>query len=235
MTYAQIKKKVLFVEDDLELAELYNTRARTHHAGGSGRFHCLGVLCAIGRLRLKLHARAARIILLFATLTLSGADVQPDHDRSGIAALKEFCRMAKKPEPAAQLFLAVENGHCDVVTAILSKKGARLNVKETTFGMTALHVAASKGNKEIVELLLTRGADIEAKEDTGRTALHTAAFRGYMEIVKYLLEKGAKINAQTNDGKTPLDWALLSNKTEASNAIRQKGGKSGKEVKPPAA
>ena len=138
--------------------------------------------------------------------------------------------MAKKPEPAAQLFLAVENGHCDVVTAILSKKGARLNVKETTFGMTALHVAASKGNKEIVELLLTRGADIEAREDTGRTALHTAAFRGYMEIVKFLLEKGAKINAQTNDGKTPLDWAIINTKIDIAEAIRAAGGKCGKEL-----
>ncbi len=138
--------------------------------------------------------------------------------------------MAKKPDTASQLFLAVENGHCDAIAVMLSKKGARLNVKETTFGMTALHVAASKGNKEICELLLTRGADIEAKEDTGRTALHTAAFRGYMEIVTLLLEKGTKINAQTNDGKTPLDWAIINSKIDIAEAIRAAGGKCGKEL-----
>jgi ankyrin repeat protein len=138
--------------------------------------------------------------------------------------------MPKKPDTSSQLFLAVENGHSDMLEAMLSKKGARLNVRENLFGMTALHVAASKGDKTIVELLLTRGADIEAREDTGRTPLHTAAFRGYHEIVELLLLKGAKVNAQTNDGKTPLDWAILNSQVRIAETIRAAGGKYGKEL-----
>jgi len=143
--------------------------------------------------------------------------------------------MAKKVEGPNQLFLAAENGNKDAVEAVLAKKGMKVNAKESTFGMTALHVAASKGHIEIVELLLANGSDIEAKEETGRTPLHAAAFRGHAVVVEALLAKGANVNALTHDGKTPLDWALLSNKTDACNSIRVKGGKSGKEVKPAAA
>src|SRR5579862_7018293 len=143
--------------------------------------------------------------------------------------LRRKCIMAKKVEGPNQLFLAAENGNKDAVEAVLAKKGMKVNAKESTFGMTALHVAASKGHTEIVELLLANGSDIEAKEETGRTPLHTAAFRGHATVVEVLIAKGANVNALTNDGKTPLDWALLSNKTDACNSIRVKGGKSGKE------
>jgi len=138
--------------------------------------------------------------------------------------------MAKKLEAPNQLFLAAENGNKDAVEAVLAKKGLKVNAKESTFGMTALHVAASKGHIEIVELLLANGSDIEAKEETGRTPLHAAAFRGHAVVVEALLAKGANVNALTHDGKTPLDWAVLSQKSDVANFIRENGGKCGKDL-----
>ena len=139
--------------------------------------------------------------------------------------------MAKKPE-ASSLFFAAENNQRNVIETMLSRKGAKPNAKEPTFGMTALHIACSKGHKEIVELLLEKGSDIEAREETGRTSLHTASFRGQMGIVEFLLEKGANVNAQTNDGKSVLDWAMLSHNADVVTLISQKGGKCGKDLKP---
>jgi ankyrin repeat protein len=138
--------------------------------------------------------------------------------------------MTRKPEVSTQLFTAAESGQCSVLESILAKKGIKVNAKEPTFGMTALHLAASKGHKEAVEVLLENGSDIEAREDTGRTSLHAASFRGQLQVVEFLVAKGAKINAQTKDGKTPLDWAVLSQKSDVANFIRENGGKCGKDL-----
>jgi 26S proteasome non-ATPase regulatory subunit 10 len=61
-------------------------------------------------------------------------------------------------------------------------------------GWAPLHSAASIGNAELVEVLLTRGADVNAKNNGGRTALHYAASKGRLEIAQLLLTHGAKIN-----------------------------------------
>ena len=44
-----------------------------------------------------------------------------------------------------------------------------------TDGGTPLHYAAQKGHKEIIELLITNGADLNAKTGRGTTPLHLAA------------------------------------------------------------
>ncbi|KAL9070376.1 MAG: hypothetical protein Q9161_004935 [Pseudevernia consocians] len=50
--------------------------------------------------------------------------------------------------------------------------------KKTTWGDTALHRAASRGNVGIVELLLSNGADITATDRAGNTPLHLASSFG---------------------------------------------------------
>jgi len=59
----------------------------------------------------------------------------------------------------------------------------------------------------VVRLLLEKGANIEARDNTGRTALHWAAERGREEVVQLLLDKGADIEAEDNARRTPWHWA----------------------------
>ena len=140
--------------------------------------------------------------------------------------------MPKKSVVSEQLFYGAQNNRPELIEAVLSRKGVRVNAKETSFGMTALHVAASQGHTKVVEVLLQNGSDIEAREETGRTPLHTAAFRAQKQVVQILLEKGAKVNAQTKDGKTPLDWAIINENIELASFIRQYGGKTSNELSP---
>jgi ankyrin repeat protein len=96
------------------------------------------------------------------------------------------------------------------------------NVQEEG-GQTALHLAASRGRAEVVQMLLQHNADhgahsnIQGKD--GRTALHLAASQGHLEVVRILLqhsaahcvllEDGADVNRTKGDGSTPLHEAAM--------------------------
>jgi ankyrin repeat protein len=85
--------------------------------------------------------------------------------------------------------------------------------------------------KEIAELLIGNGADVNAKNDGGFTPLHGEAVGGSKEVGELLIAKGADVNAKMEDGDTPLDWAIEINRTETAALIRKHGGKTGKELK----
>jgi hypothetical protein len=59
----------------------------------------------------------------------------------------------------------------------------------------------------VVELLLARGANVNAKDGYDSTPLHLAAGGGHKEVVELLLAKGANVNAKDRRGQTPLDLA----------------------------
>lgn len=52
--------------------------------------------------------------------------------------------------------------------------------------------AAHEGHKDAVELLLSRGADVNAEDEEGNTALSRAMENGYKDLAELLLKNGAK-------------------------------------------
>lgn len=78
-------------------------------------------------------------------------------------------------------------------------------------GFTALHFAAFFGRDEAAELLIERGAEVDA---FGRgwmtgTAMHSAVSRLQSDIVRILLEAGANPNVRQSAGWTPLHAAAM--------------------------
>lgn len=63
--------------------------------------------------------------------------------------------------------------------------------------ITPMHVAAKWGKIKMVNLLMSKGANIEAKTRDGLTPLHCAARSGHHEVVDILIEKGAPIGSKT--------------------------------------
>ena len=53
-------------------------------------------------------------------------------------------------------------------------------------------MATRSGRKDIVELLIAKGADVNVRTKGGRTPLDLAKRRGYTEIIELLREHGAK-------------------------------------------
>ena len=103
------------------------------------------------------------------------------------------------------LHLAVEAGNTNMV-AFLLDAGADANARGDS--VTPLHSAALNGNVEIAELLLGRGAAVDA---TGfrhnDTPLQVAALHGNADVVRLLLANGADLNAQNMLHKTALQLA----------------------------
>jgi len=75
-------------------------------------------------------------------------------------------------------------------------------------GYTPLHKRLGSRrypNDEYIEILLTNGADVNARTGTGETPLHLAvAMWDPHETAKVLLAHGAEVNASDNNGNTPL-------------------------------
>jgi hypothetical protein len=63
-----------------------------------------------------------------------------------------------------EFFAAVQSGNTGRVSALLTSDPALVRVKDAE-GATALHYAAEHGHREIVRLLLERGAGINARDD----------------------------------------------------------------------
>src|SRR6185312_2736626 len=70
----------------------------------------------------------------------------------------------------------------------------------------ALLEAAHWGKKAQVEELLSKGANINAKDSYGGTVLHSLTYSN-IETVKLLIAKGANVMARDPTGRTPLHSA----------------------------
>lgn len=107
--------------------------------------------------------------------------------------------------PSSEFQDALEKGDTKKVAAMLSRDPALAGARvEESYPIL---IASDNGYREIVELILSRGADVNARGVLGETALHLASAKGYYEIVEILLGKGAFINARRSDGVIPLHLA----------------------------
>lgn len=84
---------------------------------------------------------------------------------------------------------AIAQNNMDLLQ-ILIENGANVNYTNgDSWANTPLQTASRLGLDNVVRILLTRNADINAVDMNGNTALHTAALNSQLSVVKLLLEK----------------------------------------------
>jgi ankyrin repeat protein/WD40 repeat protein len=132
-----------------------------------------------------------------------------DEDR----ALKILEREPGLPKLASKndltpLHSAAGNGFVRTVEALLKHGAAPDRCLKS--GETPLHAAALGGHLEVMRLLKSAGANIDAAAG-GKTPLHMAISVGHEEAAKFLVEQGANCNAVTLDGdsEVPLHAAAM--------------------------
>ena len=85
---------------------------------------------------------------------------------------------------------------------------------------TLLHAAAVSGSTEVVALLLSSGANVNALDGAERTPLHLAALHGQGDVARLLFSFGADTVQKDYDGRTALDLAAWAGHDEIARYLR---------------
>lgn len=110
------------------------------------------------------------------------------------------------PEPGKEIIQAAKKGDPVKINQLLAADAELTDARDTD-GWTPLHCAIWKGHQEVVAVLLSAGADVNAQNNNdhwGTTPLHAAAHANQAAIAQMLIDKGANLNALDMNGKTPL-------------------------------
>ncbi len=197
-----------------QIVEQNPDAAKGHGVGGESP-----VLAAVYRGQTELAVFIARS----RELTLPEAAALGDTDAiRKILARDPLSIGVRSSDGWTALHLAAFMGHADAARALLDQ-GA--DIEAVSLNSTAnhpLHAAiAGKATPEVIELLITKGADVNAKGEAGITPLHLAAARGNMPFTRRLLDMKADPTARMTDGKLPAAFAAERNHPDVAALLNE--------------
>lgn len=122
------------------------------------------------------------------------------------------------PAPAAYTEGVLEQ-NWDRVVSSLREDPSQALLAFSNLNTTLLHAACYDGRVDITELLISLGAEVDAREVGGRTPMHHAANNGHVEVIDVLVRHGANLELKDNAGMTALMWANISRSARRSECI----------------
>ncbi|XP_071078467.1 serine/threonine-protein phosphatase 6 regulatory ankyrin repeat subunit C-like [Haliotis cracherodii] len=114
---------------------------------------------------------------------------------------------ATPSQAGRDLYYASQAGDQERVKRLLSTPGDDVNYRGW-WSRTPVMWAALRGHRDVVELLVSKGADVSLVDEYGDNICHWACWEGYVEIVKYVLSLNVvDIDDRNNSGQTAADRA----------------------------
>ncbi len=129
------------------------------------------------------------------------------------------CKNCGKVDESLGILDAVISGDLTKVEQILLVRPHLIAVQTNRHAWTLLHMAASGGNPKMTELLISKGAAVNATNRDGKSPLHYAAGKGHLNVVEALLAHFADPDAKYN-GKTAADLAHEHGHLEVETYLR---------------
>ncbi len=145
---------------------------------------------------------------------------------------------AVNSEGKTALYLATV-GNYSAMVKLLLKAGAMATVFVSDHKLQPIHVAAQKGNSDLVEIFIEHNPDLlEEKDVFQQTPLLLASAKGHTKIVDYLISKRANLNVASflptniNNGKSSLYWATERGHYEVVNSLAKAGAMTTLDINP---
>ena len=133
---------------------------------------------------------------------------------------------------------AINAGNADAIKQLLAA-GANVNPPSPAMGMSPIHQAVTQGAmaismaryekkdasvlvkqwSDIVDVVITAGANIEAQDERGETPLEDAINGGVVEILMRVLAAKPKLDAVDGKGRTPLQYLADNHRLEEKDLV----------------
>ncbi|XP_077291616.1 ankyrin repeat domain-containing protein 49-like [Arctopsyche grandis] len=108
--------------------------------------------------------------------------------------------------PEKEILWAAENGKVDVLRSLLESNSELNNVIDDD-SYTPLHRACYNNHLDIIDVLLSYGANVSARTKMGWQPLHSACHWNHPDCIGRLFAAGADVNAHSSGDQTPLHIA----------------------------
>lgn len=119
---------------------------------------------------------------------------------------------------------AVRKKEGDKVESALSSVGSTIvNTRDVTSGETALHIVTARRDLTWLTFLVSRGANVNARDGQGRTPLQQATNLGWRDGVALLVERKANTEVANDAGETPLIAAVHRRDVEMTKLLLSAG------------
>jgi ankyrin repeat protein len=116
-----------------------------------------------------------------------------------------------------------KNHNHPVIVTLLNPRGAPPPSPANPAKDKELFAAAQSGDPNIVSVLLSNGANVNARDANGLTPLIVASYQGSWPMINELLKKGADVNLRSNIGKTALMVATQNGHEPVVKLLIEKG------------
>ncbi|GAB0092386.1 Ankyrin repeat [Sergentomyia squamirostris] len=180
---------------------------------------------ALNRMRSDSSPRDKKILRGFSLLSRSLIAACTDNDVNAVRRLLGEGNSTINEgtdDGESLLSLACSAGYYELAQVLLAMS-AQVEDRGQKNDCTPLMEAASAGHVDIIKLLISHGADVNAQSSTGNTPLMYACAGGHVAAVRELLAHGANVEDHNENGHTPLMEAASAGHVEVAKILLEHG------------